>query len=185
MHTLYIVCILIDWILVPWIHLTDSELYSTQGILHSILCSCLLLRLRGAYESLSEKGFLSIRLESTSTLMFISDNSVPLANFWTAENGLVDQPPSRHGCTTRSIRWSTNRGSQSDCRLKVFMNSSIMQLYRWTLGPPSSAVFSKCNPFRSFTACSPQKKTHFSLRIYVLNSMFSFIWTSGTCTSCV
>ena len=84
MHTLYIVCILIDWILVPWLHLTDSELYSTQGILHSILCSCLLLRLRGAYESLSEKGFLSIRLQSTlaSASIFVSENSLPLGNVW-------------------------------------------------------------------------------------------------------
>ena len=80
MNTLHIVCAFNVHLLVPQ-SLIGSELYSTQGILHSILCSCLLLRLRGAYESLSEKGFLSIRLELTSTLMFISDNSVPLANF--------------------------------------------------------------------------------------------------------
>ncbi|EJD06729.1 uncharacterized protein FOMMEDRAFT_165443 [Fomitiporia mediterranea MF3/22] len=38
-----------------------------QGILHSILCARLLLRLRGAYHSLTSEGMRSIRLQSESS----------------------------------------------------------------------------------------------------------------------
>lgn len=41
---------------------------STQGVIHSILCQRLLLRLRGAYESLTEGGRQAMRLQGATTL---------------------------------------------------------------------------------------------------------------------
>lgn len=55
----------------------------TQGILHSILCSRLLLRLRGAYESLTDAGLRSIRLQTSSTLTStrVNEGSIPMSDF--------------------------------------------------------------------------------------------------------
>jgi len=44
-----------------------SFLILTQGLLHSILCTRLLLRLRGAYESMTTKGLRSIRIQTASS----------------------------------------------------------------------------------------------------------------------
>ncbi|EJD06712.1 uncharacterized protein FOMMEDRAFT_144642 [Fomitiporia mediterranea MF3/22] len=52
----------------------------TQGVLHSILCARLLLRLRGAYRSLTTEGLRSMRLRSstTGTTLVDEDHHSPL-----------------------------------------------------------------------------------------------------------
>lgn len=42
---------------------------SPQGVIHSILCQRLMLRLRGAYESLTVNGRQALRLQGATTLL--------------------------------------------------------------------------------------------------------------------
>lgn len=45
------------------------SLLSPQGVIHSILCQRLMLRLRGAYESLTVNGRQALRLQGATTLL--------------------------------------------------------------------------------------------------------------------
>lgn len=51
-----------------WSQICYLNFLSPQGVIHSILCQRLMLRLRGAYESLTENGRQALRLQGATTL---------------------------------------------------------------------------------------------------------------------
>ena len=71
MHDLYCVWFLALFTFSTIRYWLFSSYLRLQGVVHSILCSRLLLRLKGAYESLSDRTLRSIRQTSVSMSVFV------------------------------------------------------------------------------------------------------------------